>query len=59
MAAPRIPNMIDCGQCSLHLVSQTNVWFIEELFRYEDINKYYVLRPDHAEIGRASCRERV
>ena len=40
MAAPRIPNMIDCGQCSLHLVSQTNVWFIEELFRYEDINKF-------------------
>ena len=50
MAAPRIPNMIDCGQCSLHLVSQTNVWFIEELFRYEDINKYYVVNKEKMQI---------
>ena len=48
MAAPNIPYMIDCGECALHLVNTSNVWFIEELFRYEDVKKYYVLRADHA-----------
>lgn len=56
MAVPRIPNIIECGQCSLHLVSPTNVWFIEELFKYEDVKKYYVLRADHAANIRAFCQ---
>lgn len=56
MAAPRIPNMIECGQCTLHIVNATNVWFIEELFRYEDVKKYYVLRADHAANIRAFCQ---
>lgn len=56
MAASRIPNMIECGQCTLHLVNPTNVWFIEELFRYEDVKKYYVLRADHAANIRAFCQ---
>lgn len=56
MATPEIPNMIDCGQCSLLLINQTNVWFIEELFRYEDIKKYYVLRADHAANIKSFCQ---
>lgn len=44
-----IPNIIECGICSLLPVNSNNVWFIEELFRYEDVKKYYVLRKDHAE----------
>lgn len=46
--APNIPNMIDCGVCSLHFLTSSNVWFIEELFSYEDIKKFYILRSDHA-----------
>ena len=56
MAAPNIPYMIDCGECSLHLVSTSNVWFLEELFKYEDVKKYYVLRADHAANIRAFCQ---
>ena len=41
-----IPNIIECGICSLLPVNSNNVWFIEELFRYEDVKKYYVLRKD-------------
>lgn len=41
-------NIIDCGSCLLHIVMQNNVWFVEELFRYDDVKKYYVLRADHA-----------
>lgn len=56
MAAPNIPYIIDCGECSLHLVNTSNAWFIEELFRYEDVKKYYVLRADHAANIRAFCQ---
>ena len=51
-----IPNIIECGICSLLPVNSNNVWFIEELFRYEDVKKYYVLRKDHAENIKAFCR---
>lgn len=44
-----VPNIINCGICSLHFLTPNNVWFVEELFRYEDVKKYYVLRKDHAE----------
>lgn len=56
MATPNIPNMIDCGICSLHFVNSNNVWFIEELFRYSDVKKYYVLRADHAANIRSFCQ---
>ena len=48
MATVNIPNMINCENCSLHIVGPNNVWYLEELFRHQDIKKYYVLRPDHA-----------
>lgn len=46
--APNIPNVIDCGACSLHFITPSNVWFVEELFKYNDVKKYYVLRSDHS-----------
>ena len=48
MPAPGIPNIIDCGICSLHPAQPSNVWVVEELFRYTDVKKFYVLRDDHA-----------
>ena len=48
MPAPGIPNIIDCGICSLHPAQPSNVWVVEELFRYPDVKKFYVLRDDHA-----------
>lgn len=51
-----VPNIINCGICSLHFLTPNNVWFVEELFRYEDVKKYYVLRKDHAENIKAFCR---
>lgn len=43
-----IPNNIPCSNCMLIAVTQSNVWFIEELFRHDDVKKYYVLKDDHA-----------
>ncbi len=54
--APNIPNVIDCGACSLHFLTPSNVWFVEELFRYNDVKKYYVLRSDHAANIRLFCQ---
>lgn len=54
--APNIPNVIDCGACSLHFLTANNVWFVEELFRYNDVKKYYVLRSDHAANIRLFCQ---
>lgn len=48
MPAPGIPNIIDYGICSLHPAQPSNVWVVEELFRYPDVKKFYVLRDDHA-----------
>lgn len=56
MAAPGIPNMIDCGICSLHPAQPSNVWVVEELFRHPDVKKYYVLRDDHAANIRSFCQ---
>lgn len=50
-----IPNNIPCGNCMLIAVTQSNVWFIEELFRHDDVKKYYVLRDDHAANIRSFC----
>lgn len=56
MPTLRMPNMIDCGICSLHPVQPSNVWVVEELFQYEDVRKYYVLRDDHAANIRLFCQ---
>ena len=59
MAAPNIPTFIDCGVCSLNFVTPNNVWYIEELFRYSDVRKFYVLRNDHAANIRLFCQHVV
>lgn len=56
MPAPGIPNMIDCGNCSLHPAQPSNVWVVEELFRHTDVRKFYVLRDDHAANIRSFCQ---
>lgn len=56
MSAPGIPNIIDCGICSLHPAQPSNVWVVEELFRYPDVRKFYVLRDDHAANIRSFCQ---
>lgn len=56
MPAPGIPNIIDCGICSLHPAQPSNVWVVEELFRYPDVKKFYVLRDDHAASIRSFCQ---
>ena len=49
-------NIIQCELCDLMIVNQNNVWFIDSLFRHEDVKKYYVLREDHAQDIKAFCR---
>ena len=49
-------NIIRCDLCDLVIVNQSNIWFVESLFRYEDVKKYYVLREDHAQDIKAFCR---
>jgi predicted acetyltransferase len=39
------------------IVNQNNVYFLESLFRYEDVRKYYVLRDDHARDIRKYCKD--
>lgn len=56
MPAPGIPNIIDCGICSLHPAQPSNVWAVEELFRHADVRKFYVLRDDHAANIRSFCQ---
>ncbi len=56
MPAPGIPNIIDCGICSLHPAQPSNVWVVEELFRSPDVKKFYVLRDDHAANIRSFCQ---
>lgn len=56
MPAPGIPKIIDCGICSLHPAQPSNVWVVEELFRYPDVKKFYVLRDDHAASIRSFCQ---
>lgn len=56
MPAPGIPNIIDCGICSLHPAQPSNVWVVEELFRYPDVRMFYVLRDDHATNIRSFCQ---
>lgn len=51
-----IPDNIPCENCILIAVTQSSAWFVEELFRYEDVKKYYVLRADHAANIRAFCQ---
>lgn len=41
-------NVIQCKDCNLVLVNNSNAWYVESLFVYEDIKKFYVLRDDHA-----------
>ncbi|MDE6578213.1 MAG: GNAT family N-acetyltransferase [Muribaculaceae bacterium] len=48
MPAPGIPNIINCGICTLHPAQHSNVRVVEELFKYPDVRKFYVLRDDHA-----------
>lgn len=38
------------------IVNPNNVWFVESLFRYEDVKKYYVLREEHAQNIKAFCQ---
>lgn len=59
MAAPEIPYRIDCGGCTLHLLTSSNAWFIEDLFAFADVKKYYVLRNDHVENIRSFCQNAV
>lgn len=59
MSAPGIPNIIDCGICSLHPAQPSNVWVIEELFRYPDVKKFYVLRDDHGANIRSFCQKKA
>lgn len=56
MPASGIPNIIDCGICSLHPAQPSNVWVVEELFRHPDVKKFYVLRDDHAANIRSFCQ---
>lgn len=49
MPTPTIPNAIDCGECLLRPVQQSNKWVVEELFQSPDVLRFYVLREDHAE----------
>ena len=56
MPAPGIPNIIDCGICSLRPAQPSNVWVVEELFRHQDVRKFYVLRDDHAANIRSFCQ---
>ncbi|MBR5576792.1 MAG: GNAT family N-acetyltransferase [Bacteroidaceae bacterium] len=56
MPTPDFPKLIDCGTCSLHIVTPNNVWFIEELFRFADVRKFYVLRSDHAANIKLFCQ---
>lgn len=56
MPARGIPNIIDCGICSLHPAQPSNVWVVEELFRHPDVKKFYVLRDDHAANIRSFCQ---
>ncbi len=56
MPAPGIPNIIDCGICSLHPAQPSNVWVVEELFRHADVRKFYVLRDDHAANIKSFCQ---
>lgn len=56
MPAPGIPQIIDCGICSLHPAQPSNVWVVEELFRYPDVKKFFVLRDDHAANIRSFCQ---
>lgn len=59
MAIPNIPNVMNCGVCSLHFVTANNVWFVKELFRYADVKKYYVLQRDHTDDISLFCRHVV
>ena len=59
MAVPNIPMTIDCGACELQFVTANNAWFIEELFRYADVRKYYVLKRSHAANIRLFCQHVV
>lgn len=56
MPAPGIPNIIDCGICSLHPAQPSNVWVVEELCKHADVRKFYVLRDDHAANIRSICQ---
>lgn len=56
MPASGIPNMIDCGICSLHPAQPSNVWVVEELFHHPDVRRFYVLRPDHAANIKSFCQ---
>ncbi len=56
MSLPNNLNMIECDNCSLHIITPNNVWFVEELFLYDDVKKYYVLREDHAANIKVFCR---
>lgn len=47
---------LNCGNCDLLPVTHNNMWFIEELFQYADVRRYYVLRADHAANIRSFCQ---
>lgn len=45
---PGIPNIIDCGICTLRPATINNAAFVERLFNDSSVRKFYVLRDDHA-----------
>lgn len=41
-------SVIQCDGCNLELVNHCTASFVESLFVYEDVRKFYVLRDDHS-----------
>lgn len=56
MSAHSFPAKFDCLCCSLELVQPSNVSIVEELFRFPDVRRYYILRKDHAANIRSFCQ---
>ena len=55
MAVTSIPQRINCGLCELGLADPYSVWFLKSLFLFDDVQKYYVLREDHAKDIESFC----
>lgn len=51
-----MPNHIACDKCTLIAVTPSNVWFLEELFRFDDIKKFYVRRAEHTADIKSFCQ---
>ena len=51
-----IPRIINCANCDLLPVTESNAWVVELLFQQPDVKKYYVLRDDHAANIKKYCQ---